>query len=367
AMTLVKVSKTDIADGEEIEGAHIQIIDKDGKVVEEWTSTKEVHEIKGLKVNEQYTLRENISPTGYGIATDTTFTIDEAGKVTTTGTITENGIILVEDERIICNLKIVDEESKKYIEGVVIKLSDEDGNIVDTWQSTNNELYPLGSKLRPGHTYTVTADSSPEGYVYFKDITVEVDKDGKVTVKPEGTGFDKSTNTFIVEEGKIHFPVNRTDSSDDKELDGGKIEIIKIEDDGTKKVIDSWKPEKGKTHDFGDKLRPGGRYILHEENSPKGYHKYPDIEFSVGKDGKIIINMKPEKDKNGKEVYVLKTSAISNPTNPVNPNKPNNSSTSKKDKKATNTGDPTDLWYWLMLIGSLITAGGIIRIKHSYH
>ena len=88
--------------------------------------------------------------------------------------------------------------------------------------------------------------------------------------------------------------------------------------------------------------------------------------LGLAADGKIIINMKPEKDINGNDVYVLKTSSIDNPTNPVKPNKQDNSSTSKKDKKATNTGDPTDLWYWLLLISSLITAGGIIRIKQAY-
>ena len=41
AKTRISVSKVDIADGEELEGAHIQIIDKDGNVVEEWDSTKE--------------------------------------------------------------------------------------------------------------------------------------------------------------------------------------------------------------------------------------------------------------------------------------------------------------------------------------
>ncbi len=40
--TSVKVSKVDISDGKELEGAHIQIIDQDGNVVDEsGDSTKE--------------------------------------------------------------------------------------------------------------------------------------------------------------------------------------------------------------------------------------------------------------------------------------------------------------------------------------
>ena len=38
-----------------------------------------------------------MAPNGYDIATDTTFTIDELGNVTSTGSVTEGGILLVED------------------------------------------------------------------------------------------------------------------------------------------------------------------------------------------------------------------------------------------------------------------------------
>ena len=36
--TRVRVSKTDIADGEELAGAQLEVIDKDGRTVESWTS-----------------------------------------------------------------------------------------------------------------------------------------------------------------------------------------------------------------------------------------------------------------------------------------------------------------------------------------
>ena len=46
--TSVKISKVNIADGKELEGATLQVLDKDGKVVDEWTSMAEPHEIEGL-------------------------------------------------------------------------------------------------------------------------------------------------------------------------------------------------------------------------------------------------------------------------------------------------------------------------------
>ena len=38
ALTEVRISKTDIADGEELAGAQLEVIDKDGRTVESWTS-----------------------------------------------------------------------------------------------------------------------------------------------------------------------------------------------------------------------------------------------------------------------------------------------------------------------------------------
>jgi hypothetical protein len=82
ALTKVKVSKTDIVSGAEFEGAHIQVIetvvdDKTGekteKVVREWTSTTEPHEIEGLKTGVTYTLRETVAPEGYAIASDSDY------------------------------------------------------------------------------------------------------------------------------------------------------------------------------------------------------------------------------------------------------------------------------------------------------
>ena len=87
----------------ELDGATIQILDKDGKVVFEWVSKiGEIGEAVGLKVGEEYTLREKIPPTDYAVTSDTTFTIDKYGKVTTTGSKTEDNdghtVLLVEDD-----------------------------------------------------------------------------------------------------------------------------------------------------------------------------------------------------------------------------------------------------------------------------
>ena len=81
----------------------MQILDKDGNILDEWISTKEPHIIEGLKTGEEYTLKEMAAPKGYEITGEITFIIDETGKVTTTGkTATDKEgktIILVRDEK----------------------------------------------------------------------------------------------------------------------------------------------------------------------------------------------------------------------------------------------------------------------------
>ena len=49
AKTVIYVSKVDVADGIDVEGAKLQIIDNGWNVVEEWISAGTAHKIEGLK------------------------------------------------------------------------------------------------------------------------------------------------------------------------------------------------------------------------------------------------------------------------------------------------------------------------------
>ena len=80
--TKVQISKQDITTGEELPGAKLQVIDKDGNIVEEWTSSNEPHFIEAvLKAGESYMLHEITAPDGYEIATDVEFTVNADGTV----------------------------------------------------------------------------------------------------------------------------------------------------------------------------------------------------------------------------------------------------------------------------------------------
>ena len=81
--TKVRISKQDITTGEELPGAKLQVIDKNGDVIEEWTSTKEPHYLEAvLKAGETYALHEVIAPDGYATANDVEFTVNADGTVT---------------------------------------------------------------------------------------------------------------------------------------------------------------------------------------------------------------------------------------------------------------------------------------------
>ena len=76
--TTFEFTKTDITSGAELTGATLTVLDKDGNVVDTWTSdAKEAHVIKRLVVGETYTLREEFAPYGYLKATDIQFTVED--------------------------------------------------------------------------------------------------------------------------------------------------------------------------------------------------------------------------------------------------------------------------------------------------
>ena len=204
AKTEIRVSKTDIDAGEELEGAHIQILDKDGNVVDEWDSTKEAHVVTGLKTGETYTLKETVAPEGYTITSETTFTIDETGKVTYSGTTTTdesgNTVMLVEDAKTEIRVSKTDVDSGEELEGAHIQILDKDGNVVAEWDSTKEAHVVTG--LKTGETYTLKETVAPEGYEITSETTFTIDETGKVTYSGTTTTDENGNLVLLVEDSK---------------------------------------------------------------------------------------------------------------------------------------------------------------------
>ena len=76
----VAISKQDMTTKQELPGATLVIKDANGKEIDRWVSTNEVHYVELEKGT--YTLTEVIAPKGYVLSTETiTFTVDENGNV----------------------------------------------------------------------------------------------------------------------------------------------------------------------------------------------------------------------------------------------------------------------------------------------
>ncbi len=78
----IVISKVDSVTGKELAGAKLEIRDKDGKVVESWTTDGKPHTMDRLPAGE-YVLHEVSAPNGYLIAEDVKFTVKDTDKAIT--------------------------------------------------------------------------------------------------------------------------------------------------------------------------------------------------------------------------------------------------------------------------------------------
>ena len=178
----INISKVDITNSKEIEGAKLILRTKDGKKVEEWTSTKEAHVIKNLKYG-TYTLTELSAPSGYVKAETIEFTLDKNGKSKTS--------IVMKDDVTKVEISKQDKENKKDLKGAKLELRDADGKLVEEWTSDGSAKVFKG--LKHGK-YTLKEVEAPEGFKKADDITFEVTdepKTIKVYMYDEKDGKDK--------------------------------------------------------------------------------------------------------------------------------------------------------------------------------
>ena len=280
-ITSIKISKVDVTDQKELEGAHIQVLDKDGNVVDEWDSTKEAHEVTGLKTGEQYTLRETVAPDGYTVTSDTTFSLKADGTVdkdNTTTTVSDNGTLLVEDSRTSIKISKVDVTDQKELEGAHIQVLDKDGNVVDEWDSTKEAHEVTG--LKTGEQYTLRETVAPDGYTVTSDTTFSLKADG--TVDKDNTTTTVSDNgTLLVEDSRTSIKISKVDVADGKELEGAHIQLL----DEDENIIEQW--DSTKEAHVVEGLKTGKKYTLRETVAPTGYELTTDTTFVLKEDGTV--------------------------------------------------------------------------------
>ena len=305
----VFVSKTTVG-GEEVTGAHMQIIDEDGNIIDEWYSEGKSHIANGLEEGKTYTLHEDLSPLGFNLANDFTFEVTkekENQTVEMIDTVTEVNKTDVDGKAVKeATLSIVSEKTKDIVDQWVtgkhildidkdIKsqleengkaegtyMDEEDSMVmfsiaknkdrddytfmqvkdgITTYSNIDldgNETTHKVQGLVAGEKYILRETKTPEEYVQAKEI--------------EFTAGEDEDQILVMHDKQV--TISKTTVSGD-EVTGALMQIK--DEDGN--IIDEWTSE-GKVH-YATGLVEGKKYILHEDLAPTGLNLANDIEFEV--------------------------------------------------------------------------------------
>ena len=155
-----------------------------------------------------------------------------------------------------------DVTSDKEVVGAQLTITDEKGNVIDQWISTDKPHSIEG--LVVGKTYTLSETVTAKDYVKASNI--------RFTVKNSS-----ELETVTMKDKQVSF--TKTDVTGEKEVEGATITVKEKE---TGNIVDEWISTK-ESH-FINGLEEGKIYILSETVSPEEYVKSTDIEFNVSKD-----------------------------------------------------------------------------------
>ncbi len=308
------VNKTDAGNGDEVEGAKLELIDKDGKVVDSWTSKKgETHDFGDkMKAGEEYTLRETVAPVGYGkVTTDITISVAEDGKITselkTSKDKDGNEVYLVEDDAIHFNVNKTDLGNGDEIEGAKLEVFDKNGKLVDSWTSKKGETHDFGSKLEAGKEYVLRETTTPAGYKTVTDIEFTVNEDGSVKADIKPSKDDKGNEVYLVEDAPFEYYVNKTDASRyNMKVRNSNIAIYEVDKEGNETEVGRWLSDEGTNNRFnvGRFMMRGGRYIVREEVAPVGFGRVT-VDVVLERTGDTPESVKVSViDEDGKEIDI---------------------------------------------------------------
>jgi LPXTG-motif cell wall-anchored protein len=250
---------------EPIPNATVEIIDKEGNVINT-VKTDENGQVseKDLPLGD-YTIKVTEVPDGYSKPDDETATVKK----------NEETSVVIELEKATGDLDVIvrDKDTKDPIPDATVEIIDKDGNVIDTVKTDENGKVEK-DKLPPGD-YTIKVTEVPDGYNKPDDQTV--------TIIPDDTKeviFELEKNT-----GDLDVIVRDKDTKDP--IPNATVEIL--DKDG--KVIDTVKTdENGKVEK--DKL-PAGDYTIKVTEVPDGYNKPDDqtVTIEAGDKKEVIFEL----------------------------------------------------------------------------
>ncbi|MBR3238222.1 MAG: LPXTG cell wall anchor domain-containing protein, partial [Oscillospiraceae bacterium] len=145
------------------------------------------------------------------------------------------------------------------LEGANLQVTDEDGNVIDSWISEKEPHHITG--LIVGKTYTLTETLPASGYATAESIEFAISDTGDV-------------QPVEMKDDVTKVKISKTDLTGKKELEGAKLTIL----DSEGKVVETW-TSTTKPHYI--EMLPVGKYTLREETAPSGYLVAENVEFEV--------------------------------------------------------------------------------------
>ena len=239
-----------------IAGAHLQVVDQNGKIVDNWVSDGTAHAVSGLVVGQTYTLIETEAPEGYVLASPIEFTVSDQADA-------NDQLNLVNKQ---VKITKTDLTGEKEIEGAHLSVVEKDtGKTADTWTS-EKEPHPV-SGLEVGKTYILTETRPADGYVTAESIEFTVEDDFK-------------SELHQMKDDVTKLKVSKEDITNSKELPGAQLVIRDSEGNEVEKWTSAEEP-----HYI--EMLPIGTYTLTEIASPALYMKAEDVQFEVKDTGEI--------------------------------------------------------------------------------
>jgi len=273
--TWAGILKTDDR-GHDVIGAVLQVKDKSGNVIEEWTTDGTRHEMRAvLNPDETYILHEVSAPEGYFLSEDLEFTVGQR--------------VIMEDVKqtglTVGKLSDIQEQTAGqeliFLPGAKLQIIDKNGNVLDEW-TTENAQHQINKVLTPGETYTLHEVSAPDGYCVAEDIHFTLNDKGEFVKSDD---YESGEMWIRMYDLATKIEIQKTDENG-KPLSGAALQVIAADADGKETLVDSWITD-GSVHQIYGKLIAGQTYILREASAPKGYAKAADQQFTVGTDGKV--------------------------------------------------------------------------------
>lgn len=295
APTQVAVSKKDMTNREELPGAHLQILDQAGNVIEEWVSTSEPHRVVGkLVAGQTYILRETIPADGFVKAEEIVFTVSLDGTVDLVEMKDDTTKVQIHKNEFVATPSTPSQAGGgKPLAGAVLQILNEDKTPA-LYQGkemifTTGERFAFFEKqLIAGNTYYLHEVKPAPGFAYAEDVKFTVSEDGSVDV-------------VVMEDKPTAVSITKTDITGEQEVPGCRLRLV----DETGQLIDQWVSVE-QPHEIVGKLEAGKTYRLIEVSPAPGYAYSREVTFTVSLDGRIDrVQMKDDVTK----VEILKISA----------------------------------------------------------